>query len=588
MTEVITIARLNNLQSRIALILGNGAGDRGYGQPVTSSQIANSSNPVVRAQDINRIFLDLVKARIHQVGFTEYLSSNLRIAEVLQNTSSVGLESSPNVVINPQTGQVSLVDDVQGNINISSFRGISDYERLIGQIEIDKFLAHPSQMSIESATQSIRITPWNKELFFEFVVNFKNSNHRRHFFNAGGKLNINSSLLNVATLKSQDWSAFLSSVGTVSFSHNQTTGANTGTLIGNYGLTPAYQVVYQKVGGGTVYGLYSGNLFTVRAKEVSPSSIAFKVEFSDVAVDGNVDDVVQGRLECVVNHLTPDGFFDLNGTSTPSVVLDAPTYSTLVGLDSFAAPTQIFSLTSNKQSITEGESFRVTLNTINVADSTQIPYTITGVSSEDINQQPLSSSFVINRNTSSKTFTVPVEIPNDKVFQLKLNSLPNTVRVNFNKIPTPTSANRTCISVIDESSIGSNGPSASTLRNSWLGFRSRWPNRPFFLLQPGRTKTELRIPREFDQDPLAKYAQVNRDNGVISQRSDWYAICNLASLPDGSKIAIFIDTSGSMDFKTVQASYDFLIQQLNERNMNIITVSNPDENWVLPFDQILD
>ena len=37
---------------------------------------------------------------------------------------------------------------------------------------------------------------------------------------------------------------------------------------------------------------------------------------------------------------------------------------------------------------------------------------------------------------------------------------------------------------------------------------------------------------------------VNRDNGATSNASDWYTICGLDSLPDGSKIAIFIDTSG--------------------------------------------
>lgn len=583
MAEVVTIARLNNLQSRISLILGNGAGNRGYGQALTSSQIANPTSTVIKAEDINKIFLDLIKARIHQVGYNAYINSNLKIERVLQNTSSVGLESSPNIVIDNQTGEASLVDDIQGSVNVSSFRGISDYEALMDQIETDKFLAHSSQMSVESATQSVRTTPWNKELYFEFVVNFKDSNHRRHFFNAGGKIFINSSLLNASTLKSRDWAAFLSSVGTISFSHTDTTGPHTGTLIGNYDLTASYQVIYQRVGGGTVYGIYSGNLFTVRAKELSPSSIAFKVEYSDVAQDSSVDDLIQGRLESTITHLVPEGFFELNGSSVPSVVLSAPTYSTLVGLDSFAAPTSVFSLTTNKKSVPAGQSFRITLNTLNIIDSTQIPYNITGVSSADISGQSLTGSFVINKNTASKSFTVASPLLIKKDFRLKLDNLPNSINVAFEETPLPTSQSRTCIAVIDESSV-----SATTLRNNWLNFRQRWPNRPFFLLQPGRTKTDLKIPREFDLDPLAKYAKVNRDEGVTSNRSDWYQICNLASLPDGAKIAIFVDTSGSMHFTTIRASYDWLIQKLNQRNMSVITVSNSAENWILPFDQILD
>ena len=42
----ITAARLNNLQSRIALILGTGSGTNGYGQTVVSSQVNNSSDTV--------------------------------------------------------------------------------------------------------------------------------------------------------------------------------------------------------------------------------------------------------------------------------------------------------------------------------------------------------------------------------------------------------------------------------------------------------------------------------------------------------------------------------------------------------------
>ena len=50
----ITAARLNNLQSRIALILGTGSGTSGYGQTVVSSQVNNTSD-IVDADHINNI-----------------------------------------------------------------------------------------------------------------------------------------------------------------------------------------------------------------------------------------------------------------------------------------------------------------------------------------------------------------------------------------------------------------------------------------------------------------------------------------------------------------------------------------------------
>ena len=81
---------------------------------------------------------------------------------------------------------------------------------------------------------------------------------------------------------------------------------------------------------------------------------------------------------------------------------------------------------------------------------------------------------------------------------------------------------------------------------------------------------------------------VNRDGGLVSNASDWYTICGLDSLPDGSKIAIFIDTSGSMTMSTIQASYDQLIAKLQARSMDVITVQNSQEDWITPFDQILN
>ena len=43
-----------------------------------------------------------------------------------------------------------------------------------------------------------------------------------------------------------------------------------------------------------------------------------------------------------------------------------------------------------------------------------------------------------------------------------------------------------------------------------------------------------------------------------------------------------------MTMSTVQASYDQLIAKLQARNMDVITVTNPSEDWITPFDQILN
>ena len=76
---------------------------------------------------------------------------------------------------------------------------------------------------------------------------------------------------------------------------------------------------------------------------------------------------------------------------------------------------------------------------------------------------------------------------------------------------------------------------------------------------------------------------VNRDGGDTNTTSDWYTICGMDNLPDGSKVALFIDTSGSMTMSTIQASYDLLVSKLNAKSITIISVTNSSEDWITPF-----
>ena len=82
--------------------------------------------------------------------------------------------------------------------------------------------------------------------------------------------------------------------------------------------------------------------------------------------------------------------------------------------------------------------------------------------------------------------------------------------------------------------------------------------------------------------------RVERDNGNASTVSDWYTICGLDKLPNNSKVAIFIDQSGSMTMNTIQASYDLLMSKLQARNMDVIVKTDTQEDWISPFTGIID
>jgi hypothetical protein len=158
-----------------------------------------------------------------------------------------------------------------------------------------------------------------------------------------------------------------------------------------------------------------------------------------------------------------------------------------------------------------------------------------------------------------------------------------------------------CISIIDESIgnqarnnynnnpeagyPGSYSSSAQVIQHDWNRFRAEYPNnggngREFWLLQPGRTFPDLLRPSNYISDSLTHTVTVNRDNGSVANRSDWYAICNLDSQPPGSYVSLWLDISGSMKKSTVLASYNYFFQRCAAAGINIVfEESDQGERW---------
>ena len=74
-----------------------------------------------------------------------------------------------------------------------------------------------------------------------------------------------------------------------------------------------------------------------------------------------------------------------------------------------------------------------------------------------------------------------------------------------------------CVSVIDESSY-----SNSVINSDWFNFKTKWPNRPFYLLKPRTDYSalwgdRLYVPNSYTSDPIAfGPTQVNADKGNTS------------------------------------------------------------------------
>ena len=297
----ITAARINNLQSSIALILGTGSGQTGYGQTITSLPV-NNTGDIIEAADINAIYADILKARVHQVG-----AGDIGIAEVIQNLNIVAENTSTFVS-----------DEGVTSVDPDGFKkGIVDFESLMIQVQADKALLHPTQAALEPGISSARSSTWNGLIYHEVIVTFSSANARRFFFNTGGEIRISANNTGAVTPKGLDWNQLCSQVGTIKFNSETTTSTTGGgSSIGNYDLTSAFQDIYQKIGSGTYSAIYAGNIYTVKARSDIDTRIIFRIEFNDVVFDNNVDNNVDGRLQSTLQHYRANG----------DVTVVAPTY----------------------------------------------------------------------------------------------------------------------------------------------------------------------------------------------------------------------------------------------------------------------
>tara|TARA_B100001057_G_scaffold259050_1_gene259229 strand:- start:3534 stop:4454 length:921 start_codon:yes stop_codon:yes gene_type:complete len=300
---IITAARYNSLQATVENVMGNGAGQFGYGQTLASSQVA--ADTTIDSGHMSTLYTDLINARVHQVG------------------------SVPNSVATISAGNVIEEDAT----DTGTARGILQYEDLATLIETNKALiytADTSQSTITAnKTNSSSTTSWNGTRDHIVTVTFASADIRRHFFNAGGEIRFTADLDPAASNgKNNDWNSLLANMGTVTFTSNNcpSLGSSPGTSfnIGNFNMTASDQLIFQKDGSG----VYAENDYNIKAKELNSTTIQFTIQFrdDDIGDDTNndgainpIDESVTGTLQSVVGERLPTG---------SRVSLTSPTFNT--------------------------------------------------------------------------------------------------------------------------------------------------------------------------------------------------------------------------------------------------------------------
>ncbi len=158
--------------------------------------------------------------------------------------------------------------------------------------------------------------------------------------------------------------------------------------------------------------------------------------------------------------------------------------------------------------------------------------------------------------------------------------------------------NRICIAVIDESNDGSNAPTIA----EYNAFRASFPNRKHFILQPvssGAAITSRLMSSSLEDiyisgfgtdtslngNPI-KVHPVNRDQGSADNASDWFDIVGIQT-GTITKLALFLDVSGSMTLSTVAASFAKFIGTCTDAGITVRQESNQQEDWIEPFTGVL-
>ena len=171
---------------------------------------------------------------------------------------------------------------------------------------------------------------------------------------------------------------------------------------------------------------------------------------------------VTGTTDDVTFNVTADATTE--NQETFNLALDNGEDSITVTInDTSLDPT--YAVNASRASVNEGESFTVNLTTTDVQDGVGLAYTITGVSSADIEGASLTGSFTVNNNAASLTVNTSEDVTlgeGEETFTLSLDNGADDVSVTIADTSVDTTPTYTNFSLQSATSVNEGG--ASTFR----------------------------------------------------------------------------------------------------------------------------
>ncbi len=281
----------NLIQSKIALVMGTGSGNKGYGQTLASSQVA--ANSKISVAQWNNLRSDIVRARQHQTGIT--MGSKA--------PEDVGYNSGTDLPIPSQAAQVK-----------ESWRAA--YLSVSTDAD-NNYLISPPPVGESSRTtivpNQVRTAVWNTTVQQTVTITWPDADQARYFWNSGGQMEISTDFVpRIAGLKNTTWTTMLQNLGTVRISHNTTTVTGTATAVslGFYNLGTSDSLLVQK---DAPAGAYANNKFYITARVNSTTDrriLVFTLYWGDdsvappsfpdpgFGVDEQVDGTLTSYIQC--------------------------------------------------------------------------------------------------------------------------------------------------------------------------------------------------------------------------------------------------------------------------------------------------
>jgi hypothetical protein len=260
---------------------------------------------------------------------------------------------------------------------------------------------------------------------------------------------------------------------------------------------------------------------------------------------------------------------------------------------------QFFTLSSNKSTAIRGkDTFTIRLRTQNVSNGSLVPYTITGVESNDIDGAPLAGRFTVQDGTGTITFTATNPSDETETFTLTLDNGFDAVSVDLGTGFT-LSNNRFCISIINDTE--GQGATPQRLRTAYNTFRDTYPNRLLTVIlyeSTYRNNREIYIPPRMVNDPNTIIRGNNNITGGgyyrgnrpllgknAASQTDWFEFARLNTLSLGDKVYYYIDPSGSLPGRKIKADLEKFKQRCKDNGVsfNPLKSAGIQEDYISPF-----